>query len=57
LLRQVAVDIEGALERDTPHHASTVETLERETLAFEQRHPALTEAVQAVADLLRKAGV
>lgn len=57
LLRQVAADIERALDDGAPHPEDAAATLEARALSFEAKHPALTEAVQAVAQLLRGAGV
>ena len=57
LLRQLADDIDRALDADGDHPADALSTLESRALAFEARHPALTEAIEAVARLLRGAGV
>ncbi len=57
LLRQVAADIERALDEGAPHPEDAASTLEARALTFEAKHPALTEAIQAVAQLLRGAGV
>jgi hypothetical protein len=57
LLRVVLHDIQGALDEGRPHKAAVVDDLEAQALSFEQRHPKLTEAVRAVVEALRQAGV
>lgn len=54
LLREVDADIQALLERADAGHGESLTLRLRE---FEERHPALTEAVGRVLDALAKMGI
>jgi hypothetical protein len=58
LLRSVLSDIEDVLARKPGHQPESIRERLRDAVgAFEETHPALTEAIGQVADALAKMGV
>lgn len=57
MLRVLMADIQRALDNDATHPAQAPQSLETAALSFEERHPKLTEALRALAQGLRQAGV
>ena len=61
LLTDVLHDIEAVLERSEPETAgageSLIDRLREATSHFEQSHPALTELVGRIADVLSRLGI
>jgi hypothetical protein len=57
LLRVLLGDIHHALDSNASQPAQAPQSLEAAALSFEERHPRLTEALRALAQGLRQAGV
>ena len=56
-LREVAQEIQSTLDRSDVSSATLAERLEEATRQFSQSHPALTNTVGRIADLLSQMGI
>jgi ABC-type transporter Mla subunit MlaD len=56
-LQGAIAEIQQALAAQKPHPPDVVDRLQAAALGFEDRHPALTHAVEQLVDAVRRAGM